>query len=78
MNIEEKYEFTGGIVNTPEQGRIEIPPEKTGRKGIVSEGELVIRTEVTPERTSKIVRNAKRSGITEIPAGKIADRDEGR
>ena len=75
--MDKEYEVRGGIVQTPERGNIEIPPEKTARKDIV-EGELVIKTEVTPEKVSEMVETAKRNGITEIPAGRLQDRDEGR
>lgn len=75
--MNKEYEVTGGIVGTPERGDVRIPPEKTVRKDIL-EGELVIKTEVTPEKVSAIVASAKRNGITDIPAGRLEDRDEGR
>ena len=30
--MNKEYEVRGGIVQTPERGNIEIPPEKTARK----------------------------------------------
>lgn len=77
MNNEEMYEFTGGIVETPERGNVIIPPERTGKKDIVI-GELTIKTELTPEKVGAIVRTAKKNGITEIPSGRLEERDEGR
>lgn len=75
--MNKEYEIAGGIVKTPDRGNVEIPPEGTVRKDI-SEGTLVIQTEVTPENVSQIVASAKRNGITDIPAGRLQDRDEGR
>lgn len=71
----QEYEITGGIVETPEQGNIVMPPEKSGRKDIV-EGELTISKAVEiPENTAKRVKEAKKRGITEIPPQKETDQE---
>lgn len=75
MEKNQEYEITGGIVETPEQGNIVMPPEKSGRKDIV-EGELTISKAVeTPENVAKRISEAKRRGITEIPPQKETDQE---
>ena len=70
-----KYEVTGGVLETPEQGRIILPPEQSGRKDI-EEGALVIKTLATPRDLARAVAVAKQNGMTEIPTGR-RDRESG-
>lgn len=77
MGKNKNYEITAGIVITPREGEIEIPPQSTMRKGIV-EGELVIRTDITLREVAEQIETARRTGITEIPIRRSAQRDEGR
>lgn len=77
MNNEIKYEVTAGSVDTPEKGNIRIPPDKTLRKDC-EEGYYLATLEDVSAKEVAIVETAIRNNITEIPAGRVEERDEGR
>ncbi len=77
MNKKITYEVNAGRVDTPEKGNIIIPPERTLSRDC-EEGYYLTKLEDISEKEVAMVETALRNKITEIPAGRVEERDEGR
>ncbi|MCI8833609.1 MAG: hypothetical protein HFJ19_05390 [Clostridia bacterium] len=78
MNKNKTYVVGAGAFFPPKEGQhMEMPPENTLRRELEEGEHLAILQDVSANELA-MVETALRNGITDIPAGKLQDRDAGR